>query len=265
MTVVIGTRAGEAAVGKSTLLNTLTGAGVLAEDQLFATLDPTTRRLRLKGNKEILLSDTVGFIQKLPTELVAAFRATLEEIRDASIILHVVDISHPAAAAQNEAVLGVLQQLGVEGIPIVTAWNKIDATANPDEIRRIAARRPRTVCISGRTGEGLDDLLVMLAAELTAAMTEVTALLPYAAGDLLAELHAGGAVRSAEYGEAGVTVTAAVPPALVGRLRAAGYLLSGGEGVAEGRPRRGRDGWSEASGGEGEGESEDEGQAVELL
>ncbi|GFR45981.1 hypothetical protein Agub_g7453, partial [Astrephomene gubernaculifera] len=158
--------------GKSTLLNTLTQAGVLAEDQLFATLDPTTRRLRLKGNREILLSDTVGFIQKLPTELVAAFRATLEEIRESSLLLHVVDISHPAAAAQSQAVMGVLRELG---------------------IRRLASRRTRTVCISGATGEGLPALLDLIASELEAAlgMRAVRALLPYSAGDLLSELHAG--------------------------------------------------------------------------
>ncbi|KAG2488119.1 hypothetical protein HYH03_013267 [Edaphochlamys debaryana] len=218
--------------GKSTLLNTLTGAGVLAEDQLFATLDPTTRRLRLKGNKEILLSDTVGFIQKLPTELVAAFRATLEEIRDASMLLHVVDISHPSAAAQSEAVLQVLEELGVEGMPLITAWNKIDATANPDEIRRIAAQRKRTVCISGRTGEGLPQLLELIGRELEAAMVEVTAMLPYSAGELLNDVHTTGRVRSEEYTAEGVLVQAAAPPSLVGRLRYGGYLLEGGDGAA---------------------------------
>ncbi|GLC45322.1 hypothetical protein PLESTB_000309600 [Pleodorina starrii] len=238
--------------GKSTLLNTLTNAGVLAEDQLFATLDPTTRRLRLKGNKEILMSDTVGFIQKLPTELVAAFRATLEEIRDASIILHVVDISHPSAAAQNAAVLAVLDELGVDcsATPIVTAWNKIDATSNPEEIRRIAAKRSRTICISGRTGEGLDALLEMLGAELERSMEEVRALLPYSSGDLLNDLHTAGRVKSLEYTAEGVEVVAAAPPVLVGRLRRAGVLL--GEEAAE------------VQGTDGEGEGE-EGDGLVLL
>ncbi|PNW71706.1 hypothetical protein CHLRE_16g665650v5 [Chlamydomonas reinhardtii] len=216
--------------GKSTLLNTITGAGVLAEDQLFATLDPTTRRVRLKGNKEILLSDTVGFIQKLPTELVAAFRATLEEIQDASIILHVVDISHPNAAAQNEAVMQVLTELGVDHIPIVTAWNKIDACSNPDEVRRIAAKRTRTVCISGMTGEGLEQLMEVLGGELEKAMVEVHALLPYSAGDLLNDLHTGGRVKNQEYKEDGVEVTAAAPKSLAGRLHSLGYLLNELEG-----------------------------------
>ncbi|GIL88353.1 hypothetical protein Vretifemale_16327 [Volvox reticuliferus] len=238
--------------GKSTLLNTLTNAGVLAEDQLFATLDPTTRRLRLKGNKEILMSDTVGFIQKLPTELVAAFRATLEEIRDASIILHVVDISHPSAAAQNAAVMAVLEELGVKDIPIVTAWNKIDATSNPEEIRRIAAKRSRTVCISGRTGEGLDELLEMLGGVLERSMEEVRALLPYSSGDLLNELHTGGRVKSVDYTSEGVAVVAVAPPSLVGRLRSAGMLL-------------GSDGKEGDRKGEGEGEEADEGEEDGLV
>ncbi|EFJ39892.1 hypothetical protein VOLCADRAFT_108445 [Volvox carteri f. nagariensis] len=233
--------------GKSTLLNTLTNAGVLAEDQLFATLDPTTRRLRLKGNKEILMSDTVGFIQKLPTELVAAFRATLEEIRDASIILHVVDISHPNAAAQNAAVMQVLEELGIGGgdmPPMVTAWNKVDATSNPEEIRRVAAKRSRTVCISGRTGEGLDELLELLGQVLEESMEEVRALLPYSAGDLLNELHTGGRVKCVEYTPGGVAVVAAAPAALVGRLRHAGVLLESEvkAGCAGGEEDGGEDG-----------------------
>lgn len=111
--------------GKSTLLNRLTDAGVLAEDRLFATLDPTTRRVQMPGGQEILISDTVGFIQKLPTQLVAAFRATLEEISEASLLMHVVDASHPAAGAQIAAVNAVLEELGASSIPTITVWNKV--------------------------------------------------------------------------------------------------------------------------------------------
>jgi len=114
--------------GKSSLLNTLTNAGVLAEDQLFATLDPTTRRVLLPGGQEVLFSDTVGFIQRLPTQLIAAFRATLEEIKDASLLLHVVDASHPNAAAQVDAVNKVLDELEVQNIPTLTVWNKLVGT-----------------------------------------------------------------------------------------------------------------------------------------
>jgi len=114
--------------GKSSLLNTLTNAGVLAEDQLFATLDPTTRRVLLPGGQEVLFSDTVGFIQSLPTQLIAAFRATLEEIKDASLLLHVVDASHPNAAAQVDAVNKVLDELEVQNIPTLTVWNKLVGT-----------------------------------------------------------------------------------------------------------------------------------------
>jgi GTP-binding protein HflX len=113
--------------GKSTVLNALVGAGVLAEDKLFATLDPTTRRLSLPNGKDVLLTDTVGFIQRLPTDLIAAFRATLEEIKDSTLLLHVVDISSPLAGAQVAAVEAVLEDLGALDIPRVTVWNKVDA------------------------------------------------------------------------------------------------------------------------------------------
>ncbi|GAX76601.1 hypothetical protein CEUSTIGMA_g4047.t1 [Chlamydomonas eustigma] len=206
--------------GKSTLLNTLTEAGVLAEDKLFATLDPTTRKVRLKGNKEVLMSDTVGFIQKLPTELVAAFRATLEEIQDAQVILHVVDISHPHAQAQSEAVNKVLADLDVEHIPLVTAWNKVDQCPDPAQVKAVAAIRPDpTVCISGLTGEGLPDLMSMIASSVTSGMEEVEVLLPYPQGDLLEQLHVTGQVLSSEFKEEGVLVCAMVPPSVAGRVQ----------------------------------------------
>src|SRR5690606_38618364 len=145
--------------GKSTLLNRLTDAGVLAEDKLFATLDPTTRRVMLPGGREVLFTDTVGFIQKLPTDLVAAFRATLEETSEADILLHVVDITHPMAEAQMEAVEEILEQIGVADKPIVLAWNKIDLARDPDAIRAEAARLPDAIPISALTGEGIPELL----------------------------------------------------------------------------------------------------------
>lgn len=205
--------------GKSTLMNALTQAGVLAEDKLFATLDPTTRRLQLASHTQVLLSDTVGFIQKLPTQLVAAFRATLEEIRDASLLLHVVDLSSPAALAQSKAVMQVLHEMGAEDMPLITAWNKVDACEDADAARALAASYPGTVCTSGRTGEGLEQLLQLISAKLQETMLEVQLLLPYSAGDVLSTVHSQGVIRSSEYTGEGTVVTAAVPPALLGLLQ----------------------------------------------
>lgn len=185
---------------------------------MFATLDPTTRRSELPGGGEVLFSDTVGFIQKLPTQLVAAFRATLEEIRDASLLLHVVDVSHPNAAAQVEAVNHVLKELGVGALPTVTVWNKVDACADPDAVHAVAAARKDTVCVSGLTGEGLDTFLHVVANRLKDAMIKIHALVPYSQGDLVEEAHRCGVVESAEYTEHGTELIAHVPVSLAGRL-----------------------------------------------
>ncbi|MFS7939214.1 putative small GTP-binding protein [Helianthus anomalus] len=143
--------------GKSTLLNQLTGADVLAEDRLFATLDPTTRRVQMKNGKEFLLTDTVGFIQKLPTTLVAAFRATLEEISESSLLVHVIDISHPLAEQQIDAVEKVLSELDASSIPKLMVWNKVDKASNPEEIKQKAKDLEDTICISALKGSGLDE------------------------------------------------------------------------------------------------------------
>ncbi|KAF5938452.1 hypothetical protein HYC85_022711 [Camellia sinensis] len=148
--------------GKSTLLNRLTGANVLAEDRLFATLDLTTRRVQMKNGKEFLLTDTVGFIQKLPTTLcfllqVAAFRATLEEISESSLLVHVVDISHPLAEQQIDTMDKVLSELDVASIPKLMVWNKVDKASDPLKIKLEAEKREDTVCISAIIGDGLDE------------------------------------------------------------------------------------------------------------
>ncbi|MCB0021252.1 MAG: GTPase HflX, partial [Anaerolineales bacterium] len=153
--------------GKSTLLNALTGAGVVAQDQLFATLDPTTRRVELPSGHIALFTDTVGFIQKLPTTLVAAFRATLEEVNEARILLHVVDASHINADEQVAAVEEVLEELGAGNKPVVTALNKVDLLDldDPEERHRLEEARqayPHAVAISARTGAGMDRLLSMI-------------------------------------------------------------------------------------------------------
>lgn len=192
--------------GKSTLFNRLTGAGVMAEDLLFATLDPTMRAIRLPGVEKAILSDTVGFISDLPTQLVAAFRATLEEVTAADVIVHVRDIANPATSAQKKQVEEVLADLGVIGeegatIPIIEAWNKWDLLPADERAMRldlIAADVPDrpVVPISAMTGEGVDDLRASLGTMLTGGATELELSIPMGDGQKLAWLHAHGEVLS---------------------------------------------------------------------
>ncbi|KAF7848760.1 hypothetical protein BT93_L1584 [Corymbia citriodora subsp. variegata] len=197
--------------GKSTLLNHLTGANVLAEDRLFATLDPTTRRVQIKNGKEFLLTDTVGFIQKLPTMLVAAFRATLEEISESSLLVHVVDISHPLAEQQIEAVDNVLSELDVSSIPKLMVWNKVDIAKDPQKIKLEAERREDVVCISALTGEGLEKFCDAVQDKVKDSMVWVEALVPFDKGELLSTIHQVGMVEKTEYMENGTLVKAHVP------------------------------------------------------
>src|ERR1051325_10562525 len=152
--------------GKSTLLNQLTKSDVYVADQLFATLDPTTRRVELPGGYQALMTDTVGFIQKLPTALIEAFHATLEEILDADLLLHVVDISHPNALNQFNAVQETLDELGAHHIPVVTALNKVDLLRNPEAATENASRYSKAVAISGLNGSGIPELLQLVQKEL---------------------------------------------------------------------------------------------------
>lgn len=191
---------------------------VVAEDKLFATLDPTTRRVIMPKGQEVLFSDTVGFIQKLPTQLVAAFRATLEEIKDATMLLHVVDVSHPSAAAQVDAVNKVLEELEVRNIPTFTVWNKVDACANPDAVMDVASRRDGTVCISARECVGINDLLDMCSLQLQKAMVRMFVQIPYTHGDLVDEVHRAGVVLREEFTAIGTVLESHVPPTLAGRL-----------------------------------------------
>ena len=196
--------------GKSTLFNRLTGAEVMAEDLLFATLDPTMRAIGLPGVEKVILSDTVGFISDLPTQLVAAFRATLEEVTAADVICHVRDMANPSHAAQKKQVLDVLADLGVvdgetgtSSIPILEVWNKCDLLAADDlaELREAATGQP-AVMLSAATGEGVDLLEAELARLLTGEAREVSLLLPVSDGRRLAWLHAHGEVISDEDGGA---------------------------------------------------------------
>ena len=207
--------------GKSTLLNAIApgGAGVLVEDKLFATLDPTTRRVMLPGNKLALFTDTVGFIQKLPTQLVAAFRATLEEITEADVLLHVVDITHPNAQEQARAVEDTLAELKVSDVPVVVALNKIDRLDDPAEARRLAAETPHTIAISAARNIGLDDLLADVERMLYENLTPVRVRLPYRAGDLIALFHDQGVVEMDQHEEKGVVLTGRLPGRLVATFR----------------------------------------------
>ncbi|HXF62914.1 MAG TPA: GTPase HflX [Caldilineaceae bacterium] len=209
--------------GKSTLLNALTNAHVRAEDQLFATLDPTTRRAELPSGHGVLLTDTVGFIQKLPTELVAAFRATLEEVNEADVLLHVVDASHPNVEEQVAAVEEVLEELGAGAKPQVTALNKIDRLALDDPAVQQwldAARRdyPNAVAISARTGAGLDALLATLDDVIRHRMIPVDVLIPYHHGELVSLLHSHGFVEQEEHTGNGTRLRGRVPVELAARF-----------------------------------------------
>jgi GTP-binding protein HflX len=165
-------------VGKSTLLNALTGNAreVYADDKLFATLDPTTRRVKLPDGRAVLFTDTVGFIQKLPTELIAAFRATLEEVAQASLLLHIVDGAAPDHVDQEKTVLDVVKTLGAEKLPILTAYNKADML--PAAEQRMLNRKDHFV-ISGKTGAGLPELLKAIESKLDEVLTEVTFEVPH--------------------------------------------------------------------------------------
>jgi GTP-binding protein HflX len=204
--------------GKSTLLNALSGAKVYAADQLFATLDPTTRRIALPGGREVLVTDTVGFIQKLPTTLVAAFRATLEEIAEADLLLHVVDITHPNAEQQVTSVLEVLEELDAVEQPIVTALNKVDRLADPQAASGTVAGLANSVAISALTGQGLDELLACIERVLTEELVDVDLFLPYKRGDLLGLLHQRGVISREEHVAEGTLLTAKVPSTLLARF-----------------------------------------------
>ncbi|KAF7141350.1 hypothetical protein RHSIM_Rhsim06G0028500 [Rhododendron simsii] len=197
--------------GKSTLLNRLTGAKVLAEDRLFATLDPTTRRVQMKNGKVFLLTDTVGFIQKLPTKLVAAFRATLEEISESSLLVHVVDISHPMAEQQIDAVDKVLSELDQHELYLCCYLLQVDKASDPLRIKFEAEEREDTVCISALSGDGLDEFCNAVQEKLKDSMVWVEALIPFDKGEILSTIHQVGMVERTEHSENGTLVRAFVP------------------------------------------------------
>lgn len=210
--------------GKSTLLNALTGAGVLVEDKLFATLDPTTRRVRLPKGEQVLFSDTVGFIRKLPTQLIAAFRATLEEINDSNVLLHVVDITHPNAFEQVCAVEETLEEIGAGDKPVLMALNKVDGLPlhkNGVGVEMLGVERawlgdyPGAVPISALRGTGLDALLERIEETLSSGLEAVQVRIPYQANELVALFHRKGIVDKEKFGARGTTISGRLPKALL--------------------------------------------------
>ncbi len=202
--------------GKSTLLNRLTTAGVLVEDRLFATLDPTTRRLALPGGEPVLLTDTVGFVHRLPHGLVEAFKSTLEVVAEADLLVHLVDASSVDPEAQIDAVHTVLGEIQAGAVPELLVFNKADLA--PEEARRQVKLHPGSVAISATTGRGVDDLLNAVSDRLRAVAEVVELLVPYDRGDVLAALHREGEVLSAVHDDAGIRVRARLSGPSAGRL-----------------------------------------------
>ncbi|WP_110519771.1 GTPase HflX [Herpetosiphon llansteffanensis] len=203
--------------GKSTLLNRLAQADVLAADMLFATLDPTTRKVALPGGRAVLMTDTVGFIQRLPTALVAAFRATLEEIAEADVLLHVLDLTHANVEEQFKTVIDTLSELKVQDKPILTVFNKIDKIDVPSDteivrmITELGLPIDRWVAISAQQNIGIDRLQAAIEQMLMERMVKFEVMIPYKANELVALWHERGMIESEEFGEEGTTLKGAVP------------------------------------------------------
>lgn len=205
--------------GKSTLLNHLTQANVYVADQLFATLDPTTRRVELPGGNTALFTDTVGFIQKLPTELIAAFRATLEEIAEADLILHIVDITHINAIAHAEAVHQTLSEIKADHIPIIPVLNKIDKLSDPEGARDVLSSFPSSVAISALTGDGVPDMLEMVDEQLFENYVTIEVQLPYQEGGLISIFHEQGIPDVVQHERSGVMIRGRIPGRLLTRYQ----------------------------------------------
>lgn len=204
--------------GKSTLLNTLADADVLVVDQLFATLDPTTRRVELPGGGNALFTDTVGFIQKLPTQLVAAFHATLEEVTEADVLVHVMDVTHPQLIRQTKSVQHTLETLNAAHKPTVNALNKIDLLSSP-EATPAADGFSDAIAISAVTGHGLPRLLMRLQEILQSQMAQVDVLIPYDQGELVDLFHRRGLIQQEQHTHNGTHIAGLIPRRLVGRFR----------------------------------------------
>lgn len=217
--VPIFTIIGYTNAGKSTLLNALTDAGVFVEDKLFATLDTTTRKFTLKNNQEILLTDTVGFIRKLPHLLVAAFRSTLEEAFQADILLHLIDVSHPLADEQAEATFEVLKELGAEKKPVITVLNKVDLCKNNVMINRMRLKYPRTIQISALNKTGFNELIIAMEEELRKQRKLVNLKIPQKDYHLVSSIIGVGNILSKEYEENDILLKVELPATLALKMQ----------------------------------------------
>ncbi len=204
--------------GKSTLLNALTNSTVLVADKLFATLDPTTRRISLPEKHNVLLTDTVGFIQKLPTTLVAAFRATLEEIKEADLLIHVVDITHPNASAQAKSVQETLKEIDAENLTVITVLNKIDRFNDPEIAKISLTGFENAVAISAKNGQGLPELLTKIEQSLFETNIPVKVKLPYREGQLIALFHDQGIVEKVTHLKESMTIQGSLPGRIINRF-----------------------------------------------
>jgi GTP-binding protein HflX len=201
--------AGYTNAGKSSLLNRLTGAGVLVENALFATLDPTVRRAATPDGREFTLADTVGFVRQLPTQLIEAFRSTLEEVSASDLVLHVVDGSHPDPESQLVAVRSVLADVGGDAVAELVVINKCDA-ADPEVLDRLLRREKRSIAVSAKTGQGIDELIERIAAELPRPDVDIHVLVPFNRGDLVSRIHQEGDVLVEEHTGEGTKINARV-------------------------------------------------------
>ena len=208
----LGSMVGYTNAGKSTLFNAITGASTLSEDKLFATLDPTTRRLKLPTNQNVLLSDTVGFIRKLPHDLIDAFKATLEEVIEADLLLHIVDVSSPYAEEQIEAVNLVLKDLGVEEKRTLMIFNKVDRISSSGLSKRFTDQYSNSIAVSAKTGEGFDELMAELGKQLRPIRKMVGISIPHSKSDIIARLHEVGQVLERNYDGDEAMFKALIPP-----------------------------------------------------
>lgn len=209
---------GYTSAGKSTLMNSLTDAQVLADAMPFATLDPTTRKVEREEGQDFYLIDTVGFIRGLPTQLVAAFRATLEETLHADILIHVLDVSSPEWEMQRDVVIQTVEDLGASDVPMITAFNKIDALEDPTEARKLVAEWPDSVAISALKGEGIADLMAMADRHLEGRTQHVSLVIPFDQAALVDQSYKDGTVHRADYEEDGIHLEADLSPDMAGRL-----------------------------------------------
>ena len=204
--------------GKSTLMNKIAKSEVYVANQLFATLDPTTRKVELPGGYQALFTDTVGFIQKLPTTLIEAFHATLEEIVESDLLLHLVDISHPNALNQFQSVQQTLNELGAHHIPVVTALNKADRLRDPESAKDVVRHYSKAVTISALKGDGIKDLLKVIQQELYETYAPVLVRLPYQQGALISLFHEAGQIERVEHGRGGVLMQGRIPGRLLAQF-----------------------------------------------